>query len=143
MFLIEIKAETARSLKLGLSRAVFKLREGKDRVTAMGYLRPTLSVASSASVSSVRAAFVSELRCLYSKRLGFPCVRVGNTERFLHVVDCIFTPSFLKLTEILGLGMIYKPISKDNSVNIQKYLPTASCTLGGDHLFSLFFYQVT
>lgn len=89
---------------MGLSRAVFKSREGEDRVTAMGYLRPTLSVARPASVSSVHAAFVWELRCLYSDRLGFPCVRVGNTKRFLCVVYCIFTPSFLKLMKSWALG---------------------------------------
>lgn len=89
---------------MGLSRAVLEWREGKDRVTARGHLRPMLSVASFASVSSLCATFVSELRCLYGKRLDFLRVRVRNIERFLFVclfVLCcrlyIFTPSFLKL----------------------------------------------
>lgn len=89
------------------------------------------------SVSSVRAAFVSELRCLYSERLGFPYVRVGNTKRFLCVVYCIFTPSFLKLTKSWALGWFTDLLAR-TTLNIQRYLPMASCTLGRDHLFSLF-----
>lgn len=88
---------------MGLSRAVFKWREGEDRVTAMDTYDP-LYQWPAPLLFHLSVPPLSQLRCLYSKRLGLPCVRVGNTERFLYVVDCIFTPSFLKLTKSWALG---------------------------------------